>query len=191
MSAAVGLLVLLGPLVAGVTVVWAVHRRRVERNVRRAAALTSVAERIDSAVMSLREVPVPAPVEAISSTRNTPAPAVADGLPGRAALLDELATGVERSRADGSRLAAAVVRSVEQDAGALARDVREIAGVPAYAVGTRSVALVLRGLGRADTLGLLAKIEAHCASTGRAVVLEPGETAVDLVARLLGPGAGP
>ena len=72
MTAAVGLLVLLGPLVAGVAVVWAVHRRRVERNVRRAAALTSVAERIDSAVMSLREVPVPALVEAISSTRTLP-----------------------------------------------------------------------------------------------------------------------
>ncbi len=73
----------------------------------------------------------------------------------------------------------------------LADAVREVAGRPAYAVGPAASAFTLPGLGRADGLGTLARIESRLPSTGRAVEWRPGETAVELVARLLGePGAG-
>ena len=78
----------------------------------------------------------------------------------------------------------------EKDAGTLAGVVHEVAHAEAYAVGPRSVALVLPGLGRADALGVLARIEAQCASSGRAVELEPREDAVEFAARLLAGQAG-
>jgi hypothetical protein len=157
--------------------------------------LTAVAKRIDGAVASL-QAPVE-PVQPARSSRAGPAPMVGEEVPGRAALVDSVASAVATARADGARLAAALVRAAEAaDAEKLARDVREVAGVIAYAVGPHSVALVLPGLGRADALGLLARVEAQCASTGLAVELEADEDAIELVARLLAqgsvpPGSGP
>ena len=52
-------------------------------------------------------------------------------------------------------------------------------------VGARSVALVVPGSGRADALGVLARIQAACGATGNAVELEPDDDAVGLVSRLL------
>jgi hypothetical protein len=179
------LLLLLGCLVAAVAVVALALRRRARLSARRDIMLTTVAKRIDDALASLR--PSKEPVEHVSPLPPGPAPMVGEALPGRAALVDAVASGVAVARADGGRLAAALVRAPgAEDAEKLACDVREVAGVTAYAVGPHSVALVLRGLGRADALGLLARVEARCASTGLAVELEPGEEAAELVCRLLG-----
>ena len=59
------------------------------------------------------------------------------------------------------------------------------AGAQAYEVGYRSVALVAPRHGRADALGLLARIQAACGATGTAVEREPDEDAVELLTRLL------
>ena len=178
------LLLLLGCLVAAVVVALAL-RRKARLSARRDIGLTTVAERIDDAVASVR--PPNEPVEHVSPLPPGPAPMVGEALPGRAALVDAVASGVVVARADGGRLAAALVRAAgAEDAEKLAREVREVAGVIAYAVGPHSVALVLPGLGRADALGLLARVEARCASTGLAVELEPGEDAAELVCRLMG-----
>jgi hypothetical protein len=174
--------------------VWLGRRRRTERNARRIAALVAVAERIDAAVSSLGETAATLSAEHGPLRRpvpGAPTPLVDDGLPGRAALLDAVADAVDQSRAKRSRLSAAVVRVTgEKDAGALAGVVHEVARAEAYAVGPRSVALVLPGLGRADALGVLARIEAQCSSSGRAVELEPREDAVEFAARLLAGQAG-
>jgi hypothetical protein len=52
-------------------------------------------------------------------------------------------------------------------------------------VGSRAVALVVPGAGRADALGVIARIQAACGATGNAVELAPGDDAVTLVTRLL------
>jgi len=106
---------------------------------------------------------------------------------GRAAFVETLGTEVERAGARGTRLAAAVVRHPEAvTASRLADIVREIAKAPVYVVGPRSVAVALPGTGRADALGILARVEASCGARGSAVELEPGETATRLTVRLLG-----
>ena len=90
------------------------------------------------------------------------------------------------SHRDRSPLEAVRTLSYEEDpAASLADDVRAVAGSEGYEVGTGSVALVVPGAGRADALGLLARIQAACGATGSAVELEPDEDAVELVARLL------
>ena len=192
MSTTVTVLAVAGALAVSVIVIaaWLTRRRRRKRNARRIAALRAVAERIDAAVTSVcagtgRETAEqrPAPTRAASAA---PAPRIADGLPGRAALLDAVADAVEHARVQGARLSAAVVRVTgEKDAGALAGVAHEVAHAEAYAVGPRAVALVLPGLGRADALGVLARIEAQCASSGRALELEPREDAIEFAARLL------
>ena len=63
--------------------------------------------------------------------------------------------------------------------------VDQVTGRRAYAVGPSAVAFTLPGLGRADGLAALARIESRTASSGHAVEWEPGETPVELVARLL------
>ena len=143
--------------------------------------------RIDTAVGSLRDLDLhdgeePAP----TNPGDGPPPPVADDLPGRAALVEALTARVAEARSEGSRVAAAFVRSGADDATTLARHVRTVVDAPVYAVGTRAVAFVLPGLGRAEALGVLARIEAACHTSGRAVELEQGEDGVDLVARLLG-----
>ena len=173
-------------LAAGTAVVAA--RRRLVIEQRRVAALTALADRIDEAVASLSEsrperVPHAPP-------EPPPAPLVAEGLPGRAALVDAAVEQVERAGADGTRLAAALVHATgDQGAEQLARDVGAVVDASPYAVGPRSVVLLLPGLGRAEALGTLARIEAQRGSSGRAVELEPGEEAVDLIVRLLSPAA--
>jgi hypothetical protein len=164
------------------------RRRQVARARRRHEALTEVAARIDRAVASLGELtvsPVWDPV-ADAPLSSEPAPLVEDELAGRAGLLRELEVDVAGAHSQGDRLAAAIVRSEDGDAAALARDARSVADVPVYTVGPRAVALVLPGLGRADALGVLARIETRRPSSGRAVELESGEDAVELAARLLG-----
>ncbi len=164
------------------------RRRSVARAERRAAALAEVAERIDAAVSSLGELSirsydtVPAPPNG-----SAPVPLVDTELPGRAGLVHALAEGVADARAEGRRLSAAVVRAGAGDATELAHAARSVADVAVFAVGPRAVALVLPGLGRADALGVLARIETQCSSSGRAVELESGEDAVELATRLLGP----
>ena len=143
-----------------------VARARRARATRRVAALVDVADRIDAAVSSLGELtPVDGP-DAQADLDEVPDPArpVEGTLPGRAGLLWAIATGIADARSRGLRLAAAVVRSGDEDASSLAAHARSVADVPVYAVGPGAVALVLPGLGRADALGLLARIEAECPS---------------------------
>jgi len=164
------------------------QRRRAARAARRRATLAEVAERIETAMSSLRGLPItrspdqppPSPLE------DGHVPLVAGELPGRAGLLQALAASVSDARSRGSRLAAAVVRARDDDAPALAGRARAVTDVAVYAVGPRAIALVFPGLGRADALGVLAQIEARCPSSGKAVELEPGEDAAELAARLLG-----
>jgi len=166
-----------------------VARTRRARAARRVAALVEVADRIDAAVSSLGGLtPVDGPeAPSLPDEVTAPAPPVEGTLPGRAGLLWAIATGIADARSRGLRLAAAVVRSGDGDTSSLAAHARSVADVPVYAVGPSAVALVLPGLGRADALGLLARIEAECpSSSGKAVELEPDEDAVALATRLLG-----
>lgn len=164
------------------------RRRQVARARRRLEVLTEVAARIDRAITSLGEVEVRPAWDPVGDAplSSEPAPLVEDELAGRVGLLRELEVDVPGAHSQGDRLAAAIVRSEDGDAAALARDARSVAGVPVYTVGPRAVALVLPGLGRADALGVLARIETRRPSSGRAVELESGEDAVELAARLLG-----
>ncbi len=191
MSTTVALAVLAIAALVTVLSVVVVARRRRAQAARRLAALTEVVGRIDAAVSSLGELTIPHTthrVPAEPDTGTAPTTLMDGDLPGRAGLLWALATGVAEARSHGLRLAAAVVRAGEDDAASLASRARTVADVPVYAVGPRAVALVLPGLGRADALGVLARIEAVCPSSGRAVELAPEEDAVELAARLLGPG---
>jgi len=174
-------------LATGVVVAVRAHRARAARDRRRLEVLTQVAARIDEAVSSLGEPTTVRPFDGGSAQPRAPLPAplVDADLGGRAALVEALAAGVAGARTQAGRLAAAVVRTDQGDATTLARDARSVADVPVFVVGPRAVALVLPGLGRADALGLLARIEAQCPSSGRAVELEPDEDALELAARLL------
>ena len=93
------------------------------------------------------------------------------------------------ARAEGTRLAVAVVDAADGNAGRLGEDVASVVGLTAYTVGPRSIAMLLPGAGRAQALGVVARIQAACGATGRAVELEPGEDAVELLARVLGSGS--
>jgi hypothetical protein len=191
-SPALALIVLAVAACAAIAILLVVsRRRRVARARRRLEALTEVAARIDRAVASLGELALISshdPFDAAPPSSD-PAPLVEDDLAGRAGLLQELALDIAGAHSQGDRLAAAVVRSEDGDAATLARDARSVADVPVYTVGPRAVALVLPGLGRADALGVLARIETLCPSSGRAVELESGEDAVELAARLLASGS--
>ena len=104
---------------------------------------------------------------------------------GRVAFLDALETEVARARGDELRLSAAIIRAVAGETRALEAALLELVAGPVYAVRSASYAIVLPGLGRAEALGVLAKVEARCGARGFAVELEPGERAVELAARLL------
>ncbi len=107
-------------------------------------------------------------------------------LPGRAAFVDALGSEVERASERGTRLAAAVVRDAEAASlDTLAAVVREAAKAPVYLVGPRAVAVALPGTGRAEALGILARVEASCGARGSAAELEAGETATQLAVRVL------
>lgn len=175
-------------------VVTALHRRTVRREQARVDALVVVARRLESTLSSIEasEPRAPALDPAPTIAPRAAAPLVAGELPGRAALLDALAEGVERARAEGSRLSAAVVRLEQSASHDLSTAIGALAGVPVYAVGPRSLALVLPDVGRAGALGVLARIQAEQgAGKGRAVELELGEDATELAARLLEPAPAP
>ena len=181
-------LVVAAVLLLGVFVTL-VHRRSLRREARRVEALTAVAHRLETTLWSLEPAEPPQPPRAESAGRSSHPPLIEGRLEGRAALLDALREGVDRAQAEGSRLAAAVVQ-LERDATPdVSTDIGALAGVPVYAVGPRSLALVLPGFGRAGALGVLARIQAERASKGRAVELESGEDAVELAARLLAPAS--
>jgi hypothetical protein len=173
-------LVVLGFVVVGAVAVWAFRRRAIEQERRRVAALTTLAIRLREVSDSLE---APVAVAEPPPRPPTPLPAIEPG--GRAAFIDALTEAVAHARADGSRLTAALVESGSTPSAALAGEVATVTGGAAYEVGARSVALVVPGAGRADALGVLARIQAACGATGNAVELEPGDDAVALATRLL------
>ncbi len=158
----------------------ALRRGAIERERRRVAALTALADRLGQ-ISATHDLPA----AAIEPPPRAPRPLTPIRSRGRAALLDALAEAVGRAASEGSRLAIALVESPGTAAAALADDVEAIAGAQAYEVGPRSVALVAPGVGRAEALGLLARVQAATGATGTAVELEPEEDAVALLTRLL------
>jgi hypothetical protein len=165
---------------------WAyARRRRAARAAERIAALAEVARRVDAAVAAVETVSVVPAARAwtIHAVEDGPAPEPA----GRVALVDAVEAAVARAQTDGTRLAIGLVDTDGELTAALAERIRDVGGAPIYSVGTRSVALVLPGFGRAGALGVLARIQATCAVSGRAVELAPGEEATELIARLLAP----
>jgi hypothetical protein len=173
-------LVVLGILVVAAVAVWAFRRRAIEQERRRVAALTTLAIRLREVSDSLE-----APGAAAEPPPRPPTPLTAVEPGGRGAFIEALTEAVAHARADSSRLTAALVESDSTTSAALAGEVATVTGGDAYEVGARSVALVVPGAGRADALGVLARIQAACGATGNAVELEPGDDAVALATRLL------
>jgi hypothetical protein len=179
------LLVLLAAAVILVVVAVIVRRRAIAREAQRARELGRLSEQLGLSLAQLHPPSFP-PIEPSAPEPGAVAPLVADRLPGRAAFLEAVAAEVERAKAGAARLTTALVRAAgDADSGTLVVAVDEIAGRRAYAVGPSAVAFTLPGLGRADGLAALARIESRAPSTGRAVEWEPAETPVELVARLL------
>lgn len=179
------LLVLLGVALVLVLIAVTVRRQAVAREARRVQALGRLAEQLELSLAQLRP-PEFRPIEPTAPEPGAVAPFVADRLPGRAALLEAVAAEVERARAGTARLTAVLVRIAgATEGGTLVVAVDQVTGRRAYAVGPSAVAFTLPGLGRADGLAALARIESRTASSGHAVEWEPGETPVELVARLL------
>ena len=190
-----GLLALLAAalLLLGAAVVFG--RRAVARERSRVEALERLAERLE---LSLDEVRLPTfpPFEHAPPLPEGAATLVADSLPGRAAFLEAVAAEVDRARAGATRLTLVLVRVADGTSPeSLVEAVGEVTGRRAYAVGPSAVAFTLPGLGRADGLGVVARIESRSRSVGHAVEWEreQGETPAELVARLLGtpPSAEP
>lgn len=184
----VWLVVLLGAALVLVLVALSVRRRAVARETRRVEALGHLAERLEQSLVEVRPPRFP-PFAPTAPAQGGVAPLVADRLPGRAALLEAVAAELDRAREDQARLTVVLVRVAGTTSGeALVDAVHEVTGRHAYAVGPSAAAFTLPGLGRAEGLGMLARIESRSASTGRAVewAREQGETPVELVARLLG-----
>jgi hypothetical protein len=182
MTALLVLVVLVALAALAAVIGGALRRRAVERERRRVDALTSLEDRLRSAAAALEVHAAPtAPAQA-------PGLRAAPGSRGRAALLDALTDAVADARAGGSRLSVALVESRETSAAALVGVLAELTGGEPYEIGSRTVALVVRDGGRAEALGLLARIQAACGAHGDAVELEQGETAVELLARALSTG---
>lgn len=167
--------------------VWRARGRRSTQRSRRLAALAAVAERIDAAIASLPEPRPAKPSEPALTPSSATSPATVPDVRGRTELIDELQRAVGEARATDTRLTAAVVEATAALDDRRARELCETAGAPVYLVGTRSLALVLPGFGRAAALGVLARIQATHGMQGRVAELEPGETALELTARLLAP----
>ena len=159
-------------------------RVALEREERRAEALRSLHDRLRSAAASL-DLPAPVQTQPNDAPAATEATSTAAGSRGRAALLDALAAAVAAARVDDTRLSVALVETRAESAALLAAHVARATGLEPYEVGPRAVALLVSDGGRADALGLLARVEAACGATGDAVELEPGESAVELLARAL------
>ncbi len=162
---------------------WLARRNAVRRENRRLAALTALAEQLERTRVPARErvdsIAAPSPRVAASSR------GVGHG---RAACVDAVGAAVLESRDRGARLSLAVVTSTS-DPTTVVGAVRSAAGTEVFTVGPDAVAVLLPGRGRAEALGLLARIEAASGAAGRAVELRPDETAVELLARLLKPVA--
>jgi hypothetical protein len=180
----------LAALAAGVIVICvaaatAARRRAAAREARRVEELGRLAERLERSLGEFR-TPQRQPAGETPTPTDRRPPLVAERLPGRAALLEAVAADVEHARSGRARLTAVVVRAADGTASAgLADAVRSVTGRRAYAVGPSAAAFTLPGLGRADGLGALARIEAVTRAAGHAVEWAPEETAVELVARLL------
>jgi len=182
----VWLLVIFGATLALVLIAVTVRRRAIAREARRVRELERLAERLELSLAQLHPPEFP-PIEPTAPGPGAIAPLVADRLPGRAAFLEAVTAEVERAQAGAARLTAALVRVAgDTDGGALVVAVDEITGRRAYAMGPSAVAFTLPGLGRADGLAALARIESRAPSSGHAVEWERAETPVELVARLLG-----
>jgi hypothetical protein len=159
---------------------WVFRRGAIEREQRRVDVLTALAGQLEGVTASLRE-PRAAPPEPLS---RAPAPLAGVEPRGRAALVDATTGAARRARAEGTRLAVALVEAAAGGADELGSDVASVAGSTVYTVGPRSIAVVLPGASRAEALGVLARIQASCGASGHAVELEPDEEAVELLARL-------
>ena len=107
---------------------------------------------------------------------------------GRVAFLDALEGEVARAADANARLAVAVVRESAEPTGQVPDVLRELGADAVYAVGPGAHAVVLPGAGRAEALGLLAKVEARCGADGAAVERLEGESALELYVRLLSGG---
>jgi len=179
----------LAPLGAALLLVGAgvlVRRRALGRERRRVQALEGLAERLELSLGEVRPPTFP-PFEHDAPAPGSVAPLVADRLPGRTALLEAVAAEVDRARAGPTRLTIVLVRAADATTGdALVEAVREVTGRRAYAVGPSAAAFTLPGLGRADGLGTVARIESRTPAVGQAAEWVPGETPAELVARLLG-----
>ena len=177
----VALLVVAVLVAAGV---FAYRRRAIEQERRRVASLEAFAEQLRTVTATL-----PDPIAPREPPPRAPGPLAPAGSRGRTALLDALSDAVERARVDGTRLSVALVSS-GSSAPRLADEVSAVTATPAYEVGPRAAAFVVPGAGRADALGVLARIQAACGAHGDAVELEPDEDAVALLTRLLAGGDG-
>ncbi|MGL6279182.1 MAG: hypothetical protein ACRC50_06460 [Gaiella sp.] len=119
----------------------------------------------------------------------------ATGLPGRTAFVDALRRQVADARADDRRLALALVAAegagigLEEAMRRVATAARETTpAASVYRVGEHALALLLAGVGRADAIGAVARIEAALHGepprVARAGELEHGEDAIALLARV-------
>jgi hypothetical protein len=107
---------------------------------------------------------------------------------GRVAFLDALEVEVARTADADARLAVALVLAGNAPTGQVPEVLRELGADEVYAVGPGASAVVLAGAGRADALGLLARVEARCGAGGTAIERSEGETALELYVRLLSGG---
>lgn len=107
---------------------------------------------------------------------------------GRVAFLDALEAEVAQAADTDTRLAVAVVREPDAPTGQVPAVLRELGAGAVYAVGPGAHAVVLAGTGRAEALGLLAKVEARCGAGGAAVERAEDESALELYVRLLSGG---
>ena len=107
---------------------------------------------------------------------------------GRVAFLDALEAEVARTSDTDTRLAVAVAREPDAPTGQVPDVLRELGADAVYAVGPGAHAVVLARAGRAEALGLLAKVEARCGAGGAAVERLEGESALELYVRSLSGG---
>ena len=107
---------------------------------------------------------------------------------GRVAFLDALEAEVTRAAEADTRLAVAVVREPDAPTGQVPDVLRELGAAAVYAVGPGAHAVVLAGAGRAEALGLLAKVEARAAAPAAPRSSAEGESALELYIRLLSGG---
>lgn len=198
MTFAVALAIALGVLAAAMAAVRArrrararAHRRAVALE-RLAAAMHRAADGLDGAVARAEvrpQITLTAPVVA------PPAVDPATGLPGRSAFVQALQQRVAEARHADRRLGLGLVlvtgtgTGLDDALGRAATAMRDAAPeAERYRIGEHALALLLPGTGRAGTLAALARIEAALASqpavSSHAVELEPGEDAINLLARL-------